>query len=81
MSAVFSAVFNKQETGVPTWIVNQLLSKVELNLRLCPTEVNLAKDSANLLVKLVDKPEKATKVLPSPGLWTVIRYVKVCFLF
>ncbi|KAF4517548.1 hypothetical protein B566_EDAN005112 [Ephemera danica] len=75
MSPVMVAAFSKPETGVPVWLANQLLGKVEVNLRLCPGEPALAKDSAALLVSLVDKHDKAAKLLHSSGLATVVRFL------
>jgi hypothetical protein len=75
------AAFSSDETGVPVWIANQLLTKVETNLRLCPGEPALAKESAALLISLVDKQEKAAKLVHTSGLASLIRYYNLFYLF
>jgi hypothetical protein len=73
VSPALEAAFISNESSVPTWVMNQLLEKVEANLRLCPDEPSLARDSANLLLTLVDKPKKAAKILACSGILTVAR--------
>ncbi|CAB3362620.1 Hypothetical predicted protein [Cloeon dipterum] len=75
VSPALDAAFISNESTVPNWVMNQLLEKVEANLRLCPNETALAKDSANLLLTLVDKPKKAAKILNCSGILTVARFL------
>ncbi|XP_059487994.1 exportin-4-like [Neocloeon triangulifer] len=77
VSPALEAAFISSESTIPSWVMNQLLEKVEANLRLCPNETSLAKDSANLLLTLVDKPKKAAKILSCSGILTVARFLHI----
>ncbi|XP_014251089.1 exportin-4-like [Cimex lectularius] len=71
ISMALNCAFGQNSEGA-LWIVNNLLRKIEFNLRFYRSEVILIKETIQLLISLVDMREKVSCVLKSESFWALV---------
>ncbi|XP_078736435.1 exportin-4 [Lampetra fluviatilis] len=68
LSLPFTAAFG-QDTEGAQWIVGYLLEKVASNLSVWSSELELASDSVQLLITMVERKDRANMVMKCETLW------------
>eukprot|EP00069_Balaena_mysticetus_P015410 bmy_09222T0 len=72
ISVPFSTAFGADTEG-SQWIVGYLLQKVLSNLSVCSSEQDLANDTVQLLVTLVERRERANLVIQCESWWNLAK--------
>uniref|UniRef100_A0A8D1NZ73 Exportin-4 n=1 Tax=Sus scrofa TaxID=9823 RepID=A0A8D1NZ73_PIG len=72
ISVPFSAAFGADTEG-SQWVVGYLLQKVISNLSVCSSEQDLANDTVQLLVTLVERRERANLVIQCENWWSLAK--------
>nr|XP_031321573.1 exportin-4 isoform X5 [Camelus dromedarius] len=72
ISVPFSTAFGADTEG-SQWIVGYLLQKVLSNLSVCSSEQDLASDTVQLLVTLVERRERANLVIQCENWWNLAK--------